>query len=153
VVGIFVEDLLEQVQRAGASLKRRKATSAPTQLEIGRVHRRDQRHLAGQQIVEVLPALGRGVVALERAEVAQVVLLQGQELAQGGDGVVAVVQHRLVDLGDLREQLDLVLGLGSPSWRMLSRSRRSVQRSASRYIRVRLRKAAKCSGSRVRISL
>jgi hypothetical protein len=72
----------------------------------------DQTNLALEQSIEVGPALGRGVVLLERAvglEVARVDLGDG---LQDADGVLAILEQGLVDLGDLPEQRQPLFALG-----------------------------------------
>ena len=58
-----------------------------------------------EQVLEIAPALARRVVAIERPVRAQIGRVQLQHLLVGGERVVLVVERRLVEIGDLRQQL------------------------------------------------
>ena len=106
MVGGGLDDLFEQVERAARRRRGgwRAARRGGTPARAPRVSD-GEADARAEQALEVAPALARRVVTVQRPVRAQIRRVELQHLLVGRERVVLVVQRRLVELGDLRQQV------------------------------------------------
>ncbi len=98
-------DLLEEIERAVDVAEARGAQIGAPELELGDLGGRREAAPRAEQLLEIAPALGRGVVPIERAMGPHVRRIELEHLLVGRDGVRRVRERTLVDLRDLGQQI------------------------------------------------
>ncbi len=106
VPGHAAHDRLDQVERAVDVVEARRAQLGAAVGDVGDLGGRREAAARAEQLLEIAPALARGVVAFERAVGAQVGRVDPQHPLVATDGVVGIVEQRLVDLRHLRQQVE-----------------------------------------------
>ena len=99
-------DRLDQVERAVDVVEARRAQLGAPVGDVGDLGGRREAAARAQQLLEIAPALARGVVPVERAVGAQVGRVDPQHPFVAADGVVGIVEQRLVDLRHLGQQVE-----------------------------------------------
>ena len=106
VPGHGADNRLDQVERAVDVVEARRAQLGAAVGDVGDLGGGREAAARAQQLLEIAPALARGVVAFQRAVGAQVGRVDPQHPLVASDGMVGIVEQRLVDLRHLRQQVE-----------------------------------------------
>ena len=105
VVGRRLDDPFQQIERAGDVVEPSGAQVGAPELQLRHLGLRGEADARPEQRLEIGPALTGGVEPLERAVGAQVGRIELQHLLVRLERVVRIGERRLVQLGDLRQQI------------------------------------------------